>query len=102
MTFVMKLKEKDHAKCVEEHRCPTIVPSQAYTPCQNGKAGEYECDNVDMLSFVSVEGLGCGGDLNDIWGWTDSETDRCVCLCVCTCMCVREGVCECVRVSLCE
>lgn len=85
MTFVMKLKEKDHAECVEEHRCPTIVSSQAFTPCQNGKAGEYECDNVDLLSFVSVEDLGCGGDLNDIWGWTDPETSRSVCVLCAVC-----------------
>jgi choice-of-anchor B domain-containing protein len=76
MPFVMKLKERDHEKCVEEHRCPTITPSLAYTPCLNGKAGEYECSNVDLLSFVNVADLGCGGDLSDIWGWTDPETDR--------------------------
>lgn len=76
MPYVMKLKEEDHAKCVKEHRCPTITPSLAFTPCLDGKAGEYECSNVDMLSFVNVADLGCGGDLNDIWGWTDPTTDR--------------------------
>lgn len=76
MPYVMKLKEEDHKKCVEEHRCPTITPSLSFTPCGGGRADEYECDNVDLLSFVNVDDLGCGADLNDIWGWTDPETDR--------------------------
>ena len=80
MPFVMKLKEEDHKKCVEENHCPTITPSLAFTPCQNGMAAEYECSNVDLLSFVNVVDLGCGDDLNDIWGWTDPETERCVCV----------------------
>jgi len=36
-------------------------------------AGEYPCDNVDMLSFIPLADLGCGGDGNDIWGWTDVD-----------------------------
>lgn len=76
MPIVMKLKLKEHAQCVAEHRCPTVVSSLSYTPCINGKSDEYDCSNVDMLSLVSVADLGCGGDLNDIWGWTDPETNR--------------------------
>ena len=106
MPYIMKLKEEDHAKCVKEHRCPTVTPSLGYTPCLNGRAGVYECSNVDLLSFVSVADLGCGGDLNDIWGWTDSQTSRCVCACVrvhvhvcaCACVCVHVRVCMCVCV----
>lgn len=29
-----------------------------------------------MLAFVSLYDLGCNGDANDIWGWTDPETDK--------------------------
>lgn len=79
MPYVMKLKEEEHRKCVEENRCPTVVPSEASTKCIDGRAGEsgeYECNNVDLLSFVSVKDLGCGGDLNDIWGWTDTRDGR--------------------------
>ena len=88
MPFVMRLKERDHEKCVEEHHCPTVTASLGSTPCAGGKAGEYECSNVDLLSFVSGKDLGTAGDLNDIWGWTDPETNRyflmhCVCVCVC-------------------
>ena len=36
-----------------------------------GAKGEYPCQNVDMLSFVSLSDLGCSGQANDIWGWTD-------------------------------
>jgi choice-of-anchor B domain-containing protein len=42
----------------------------AQTPCVNGMAAGYPCSNVDLLSFTAGSALG-GGDMNDIWGWTD-------------------------------
>lgn len=42
----------------------------------DGKAGEYECNNVDLLAFVSLADLGSRGDANDIWGWTDPDTGQ--------------------------
>ncbi len=44
----------------------------AQTPCVNGMAGGYPCSNIDFLSFTAGSTLG-GGDMNDIWGWTDPE-----------------------------
>jgi len=43
--------------------------------CTNGTAGAYQCDGVDLISFLPLWSLG-GGDGNDIWGWTDPETHR--------------------------
>lgn len=40
-------------------------------PCVNGKAGEYPCKNVDLLSVLSHKVMGSSGNGNDIWGWTD-------------------------------
>ena len=41
------------------------------TPCINGKAGEYQCRNVNMHGFLSHEDLGSQVKMgNDIWGWT--------------------------------
>lgn len=47
-------------------------------PCDDGDAGGYDCDHVDLLSFIPREELGAGrgARLNDVWGWTDSETGR--------------------------
>jgi len=53
---------------------PKRVPSVANQPCVNGYAGEYECNEVDLLSFTNLNDLGCGGEGNDIWGWTDPVT----------------------------
>jgi choice-of-anchor B domain-containing protein len=52
--------------------------------CTDGLAdGKYPCDNVDLLSIVTpqeLEGLGKSStptvNLNDIWGWTDSQTGK--------------------------
>ncbi|PCJ82028.1 MAG: hypothetical protein COA49_03445 [Bacteroidetes bacterium] len=40
------------------------------TPCVNGSAAGYPCQNVDFLSFMPGTQIG-GGEMNDIWGWTD-------------------------------
>ena len=102
MSVVMRLKIKEHRKCVEEHQCPTVAKAMSNTPCRlsanhainsrslthtqlclffshpcsGGRAGEYECSNVDLLAFVPLRELGSNGDGNDIWGWTDPETDQ--------------------------
>ena len=43
----------------------------AQSPCVNGlAAGLYPCDNVDLYATMGVNQVG-GGEMNDIWGWTD-------------------------------
>jgi choice-of-anchor B domain-containing protein len=78
MTEVMRLIRRDHAECVLRNECPTVVPSitGASVPCINGAAGEFQCDNVELLAFVSLTDLGANNnaDGNDIWGWTDPAT----------------------------
>lgn len=76
MPFVMHLKEEEYKKCRAEHKCPLGVPALQDIPCRDGLAGEYECSNVDLLSFVPLSELGSNGNGNDIWGWTDPETKR--------------------------
>ena len=46
---------------------PAYVPT---TPCENGFAGIYPCDQVDFMSHLTTSEVG-GGEMNDIWGWTD-------------------------------
>ncbi|MDZ7756536.1 choice-of-anchor B family protein [Rhodohalobacter sp.] len=46
--------------------------------CSDGMADLYLCENVDLISFLPISAI--GGDrgvrLNDMWGWTDPETDK--------------------------
>ena len=45
--------------------------ASAQSPCVNGlAAGLYPCDNIDLLGTLGVNQVG-GGEMNDIWGWTD-------------------------------
>lgn len=39
-------------------------------PCVDGKAGNYPCKNVDLLSVLPLSSMG-GGNGNSMWGWTD-------------------------------
>jgi choice-of-anchor B domain-containing protein len=46
--------------------------------CVNGQAANFECSNVEMVSYVSADDLGAGRGMmiNDIWGWTDPQTGK--------------------------
>ncbi len=54
---------------------PTAPPVSydAMAECEDGKAGEYDCGSVDLVSHITVEEMGSERG-NDIWGWTDSQT----------------------------
>ena len=48
-----------------------LVTASAQSPCDNGlAAGVYPCENIDLLATMGTNQVG-GGDMNDIWGWTD-------------------------------
>ncbi len=44
--------------------------SFAQTPCENGMAGQYPCNGLDLLSRISLSTFGSDRG-NDSWGWTD-------------------------------
>ena len=46
--------------------------------CAEGEATAFGCSEVDLVSYMPVSQLGGarGVRVNDIWGWTDSETNR--------------------------
>ena len=48
----------------------------AAADCVNGMAGEFPCENVNLLGNLSLAEIGGGEIGNDIWGWTDPESGR--------------------------
>ncbi|MEQ8239852.1 MAG: choice-of-anchor B family protein, partial [Cyclobacteriaceae bacterium] len=51
--------------------------AMAQVPCISGKAGEYPCNQITLLSHLSAEDLlGVDKDLNDLWGWEDPESSK--------------------------
>ncbi|WP_010182077.1 choice-of-anchor B family protein [Aquimarina agarilytica] len=47
--------------------------------CENGFAGIYPCNGYDLMSNVSLKNLGftqADAFGNDIWGWTDTTTQK--------------------------
>ena len=46
--------------------------------CTNGSASLFDCQEVDILSFLPVSELGGarGVEVNDVWGWTDPDSGR--------------------------
>lgn len=57
-----------------------LTSLKAQTPCENGMAGNYPCQNVTLLGHLSTDDLLAeeegGVLLNDIWGWTDPDTNK--------------------------
>lgn len=39
--------------------------------CVDGQAGNFDCRDIDLLAFVPLADMGCTGNGNDLWGWTD-------------------------------
>lgn len=48
------------------------------TPCVGGVAGGFPCSNIDLLAFMPLNTIGGTGGTegNDIWGWTDPQTNK--------------------------
>ncbi|MCY4171025.1 MAG: choice-of-anchor B family protein [Bacteroidetes bacterium] len=55
-----------------------VLLSSGSVECEDGVAGQFECGNIDLLSYMTVEDLGgaSGINTNDLWGWVDPETNR--------------------------
>ena len=51
------------------------MSAMGLTPCVNGMAGTFPCQNVDLASFLPLASIG-GGTGNDVWGWTDPLTNK--------------------------
>lgn len=56
-------------------RGSTASSSATSATCQFGKAGNYPCENVDLLGHLSIAALAGDNPLgnergNDVWGWT--------------------------------
>jgi choice-of-anchor B domain-containing protein len=48
-------------------------------PCVGGMAGIYPCDNVDLLSYMSLTDIGANpnnDNTSDIWGWVSPVTNK--------------------------
>jgi len=60
---------------VEATLADTREPLEAASnlPCVDGRAGAFECDGVDLLSFVPQEDFN-GAGISDLWGWTDPDS----------------------------
>ena len=64
---------------IGEHRgLPAITGLDDEIPCVESDAAGYECNNVNIVSFLPIKDLagGRGARVNDLWGWTDPETGR--------------------------
>lgn len=73
MELMMRLMQQDIFSEMERQRTSKIVPKDIIgqaVKCSNGFAGEYPCNNVDLLSYISHKTMGVPANEvmgNDIW-----------------------------------
>jgi choice-of-anchor B domain-containing protein len=65
--------QEKHGKFMADRLPPQRTEPMAETPCVDGFAGEYPCENIDLMAFVPIGSIG-GGSAADLWGWTDRLT----------------------------
>ncbi|KFA67602.1 hypothetical protein S40285_09567 [Stachybotrys chlorohalonatus IBT 40285] len=69
----LKLKEWAEESAAGAFDLDRYEVLQAATACTNGRAGEYQCSNIDMMAFLRHQDMGSSTRTgNDIWGWTSS------------------------------
>ncbi len=46
--------------------------------CDDGEVGRFTCEGMDLMAYLPTSAIGGdrGAMANDIWGWTDPDTDR--------------------------
>jgi len=49
--------------------------SYCQTPCENGFAGQYPCNDFDLMSQIDLNTLSASFG-NDSWGWTDPQDGK--------------------------
>lgn len=45
----------------------------AQNPCEMGMADVYPCEGIDLQSFLQIDEIGGGANMNDVWGWTSGD-----------------------------
>ncbi|MFL2500568.1 MAG: choice-of-anchor B family protein [Candidatus Neomarinimicrobiota bacterium] len=55
-----------------------VLSINSKVECTGGTAGSYQCKDIDLMAFMDKTDIGGGNttSLNDIWGWTDSVTNK--------------------------
>lgn len=48
------------------------------TPCTNGMAGSYPCQDINLVAYMSNAEMGTADTMlaGNLWGWTDPETGK--------------------------
>ncbi len=57
--------------------CDDDLSTGVLSPCENGMAGIYPCNDYDLMAHMSLTDLGAAGlSGNDSWGWTDATSGK--------------------------
>jgi choice-of-anchor B domain-containing protein len=75
--FSMRWFDADDGKIRDLMRVqPAAAGKHTSAPCVRGRAGEFACQNIDLLSNLPLASIGGGEIGNDMWGWKDPATGR--------------------------
>ncbi|PUA28500.1 MAG: hypothetical protein B0W54_18845 [Cellvibrio sp. 79] len=70
-------REQQEYLQAKQTQLAAMAGAQSAVNCNNGKAGEFDCNNLDLLAHVPLAALGNGDSHgNDIWGHYDLNDQR--------------------------
>ena len=73
--LVTACEEPDDPGIIEPPPDTTDANPSGFKACSNGKAGDFSCDGVNLMSRLTLLQIGTTqGNANDVWGWTDPGT----------------------------
>ena len=74
--FLQNLTENNSVKIISTHQPRESIREKI--PCNSGYAGSYQCNDIDLMSFLDKTDIGGINStiLNDIWGWTDDSNGK--------------------------
>jgi choice-of-anchor B domain-containing protein len=71
IVLLFSCKNDDNMAVVDDMN--SVIDSR--TICENGMAGNYPCNDYDLMSNISLTEMGASSG-NDSWGWTDPTTTK--------------------------
>lgn len=70
-------REQQEYLQAKQTQLTAMAEAQSAVNCSNGKAGEFDCNNLDLLAHVPLATLGNSNSHgNDIWGYYDLNDQR--------------------------
>jgi choice-of-anchor B domain-containing protein len=75
LSLIVSCAGNDNEENILDYNTMDNTTDLSTVPCENGMAGIYPCKGYNLLGKISLATMGASSG-NDIWGWTDTATNK--------------------------